>query len=158
MRAVAASFIAMAMGWGVLNALIGLVILVTSAVSGAWSIREVLGAGVWWLACTAVVVGVAWLVVYLPVYVSFRRESAFWKWSVCVPVGFVVGAILPFGFLALPALGDGGGPGGLVLMAMAGMVGGVAAIVGRFLVDWSRHYRHVPPPIPGPGPLNPHYP
>ncbi len=109
---------------------------------GGSSLVDIMSAYSVWFVVSALVVGAAWLVVYLPVYALVPRGSCFWRWSVCVPCGAVVGAIVPFGFWVIPEAVHGGSLGGLALLLLPGTVGVVAAVVGRWLVDWSRGYAH----------------
>ncbi|NNC89302.1 MAG: hypothetical protein HKN82_12650 [Akkermansiaceae bacterium] len=145
MRRVAASLIAMTAGWMVMNVVIlGLDWIWKIARGRTFNLSTAMSEGVIWAGATAVVVGGAWLLVYLPIYAAAPRGNAFWKWRVCVPAGVAAGAAAGIG-VALVAGGfriDWGVVRATV--PAAAIVGGVAAVVGRFLLDWSRHYRQVP--------------
>lgn len=135
MRRVAASFVAMTAGWVVMN--VGVSLLWVIAAGG-----NLTGAAGWilfWWFATALVVGVAWLVIYLPVYLLVKRESAFWEWRNCVPAGAAIGAGAMLLWLMLSPAQF---PWQLLFfLVLPATVGAVAAAVGRWLVDWSLHYR-----------------
>ena len=145
MRRIAASIIAMAAGWAVMNMVLFLLFLAGGKIPlNAAGMIDSLRASSPWLMITALVVMGAWLVVYLPVFALMPRRSRFWNWSVCVPCGTVVGALVPFGILALPQVIRGDNLLILPYLLLPATVGTVAAAVGRWLVDWSRDYRDLP--------------
>lgn len=117
-----ASMIAMASGWGVLNSLLLVVWMFES--------RGFVGYVTVFAIASAVVVSVAWLVIYMPVYVLLPRDSMMFEWQVAIPFGFATGfltGLLCFG-------------GSVWAGAMAGLVGGSAAGVGRFLLPGTEPY------------------
>ena len=131
MRRVGASFMAMTAGWLVMN-LIGVPMMTPFHASSM----------LWWAFFSSFVVAAAWLVIYLPIYALLPTRSVFWKWTVCIPLGVLVAALIP---LVVFRVVDGGISGtdwgtAAVFSAMAAIVGGVAAAVGRSLFPWSRNY------------------
>ena len=139
MRRVGASFIAMTAGWLVMT-LVG-VPMVAISLGGAFN--EILGAVMLYGFFSSFVVGGAWLLVYLPVYALIPTRSAFWKWGICVPAGFVTGALVPLVFFIVTNAGLWSASESSVaamFIGLAAIVGGVAAAVGRWLFPWSRNY------------------
>ena len=121
MRALLESMLAMGAGW-----------LVMMMEVGGWAIINHGGAGgleifgVW----SAVVVGAAWLVVYLPVYAVMAKARKWMDWRVWVPIGLGVGGMVPFVIMMIPEAIAGGTPGLGLFLILPSTVGAVAAAVG----------------------------
>ena len=133
-RRVFASLVAMTSGWLVMSVVGGIIWAGMTEGEAGDAVAWALFVGFF----GSFVAGAAWLLVYLPVYALVPTRSVFWRWEVCVPVGtFLAVLVFLVGWLLL---GGGRDQMGAPFTFMAGVLGGVAAAVGRWLFPWSRHY------------------